>query len=953
MCRTWIWGSLMLRFGGSASVAVAGSVLALAGVLMVASTAVAATAVAATAEPATLPVRTTEDPLAQPAAAAAGAGAVVSRGPYLQLGTPTSIEIRWHTDTATDTRVDYGLAPNALTTTVTDATLTIEHAVALTGLTPGTRYYYGVGSTGGLLAGGDTGHTFATPPPPGTPRPLRVWVLGDAGTGTSDQTRVRDAYYQFTGSTPTDLWLLLGDNAYQSGTDLEYQTNFFDVYPGMLRSAVVWPTLGNHDGYASDSATQSGPYYDIFHLPSSGEAGGYASGTEAYYSFDWANVHFVVLESHETDRSPGGDMMTWLDLDLANTAQDWIVAFWHHPEYSKGSHDSDTESELIEMRENALPILEAHGGDLVLTGHSHSYERSYLLDAHYGTSGTLVPSMLIDAGDGQDGGDGPYHKAELDTLPHLGAVHVVAGSSGQTTGGTLDHPAMFRSLNVLGSLVLDFEGNRLDVRFLDDSGTTRDSFAIVKGCTDRGAFDSIAPGGTSDSRLYTPGLCDGGPPCGSDIGTSISSSFRGSFWRMGYGGPAPGTGLDNGSWPALEPDNQGWVKFDPGEPAYLDGDWAFDRRTDGCLGDAPGTKCLAIVLGDQQSATGYFAVLTDEAGLNGEFRFDEPGSAPIRLEMMQRPFIGGTAKPNAYTVVVNTSPYNVPPAALHLDSPTCSTGAVVGYKIYHQKLARDAPAPVDRTRDDGNPATGWELAPGGSGPGGAPLPLGSPAQVSFTCHTVKDVYLAASFVFDSGFETPHVSRNSSRIFCGTCATDDDTDGYCGEVFGGGAGPLDCEDHNAGVYPGAPQLCGDGVNNDCSFPGWPSLGGTNEADDDGDGVTECLGDCNDLNPAVWRIPTEARNLRLAADEVTLSWDAPSAPGCSAGLLAYDVLRADAPSAFNLATCVESDGGDRTAFDLGLPLGGHSFFYLIRAQNSCGGSPLGFNSAGVPIPGRTCP
>ena len=32
--------------------------------------------------------------------------------------------------------------------------------------------------------------------------------------------------------------------------------------------------------------------------------------------------------------------------------QDWIVAYWHHPPYSKGSHDSDTESRMIEMREN-------------------------------------------------------------------------------------------------------------------------------------------------------------------------------------------------------------------------------------------------------------------------------------------------------------------------------------------------------------------------------------------------------------------------------------------------------------------------------------------------------------------------------------------------------------------------------------------------------------------------
>jgi cellulose 1,4-beta-cellobiosidase len=56
----------------------------------------------------------------------------------------------------------------------------------------------------------------------------------------------------------------------------------------------------------------------------------------------------------------------------------------------------------------------------------------------------------------------------------------VAGSSGQTSGGSLNHPAMFISLNVLGSLILDFETNRLDVSFLNSGGTVQDTFTIVK-----------------------------------------------------------------------------------------------------------------------------------------------------------------------------------------------------------------------------------------------------------------------------------------------------------------------------------------------------------------------------------------------------------------------------------------------------------------------------------------
>jgi hypothetical protein len=57
---------------------------------------------------------------------------------------------------------------------------------------------------------------------------------------------------------------------------------------------------------------------------------------------------------------------------------------------------------------------------------------------------------------------------------------------------------------------------------------------------------------------------------------------------------------------------------------------------------------------------------------------------------------------------------------------------------------------------------------------------------------------------------------------------------------------DCDNGNAAVYPGAPQIC-DGVNNDCNAPGWPSTAGTNDGDNDGDGLSACAGDCNDANP----------------------------------------------------------------------------------------------------------
>ena len=312
----------------------------------------------------------------------AGVVQALPRGPYVQSATPNSIVIRWRTDEWSDSRVVYGAGPQQLDAAVVDPTQTTEHVVTLSALDPDTKYYYAVGTGDEILAGGDTDHFFVTSPVPGISRPTRIWVLGDSGTGNSNARAVRDAYYDFSADRHTDLWLMLGDNAYDNGTDSDYQDAVFDVYPEMLRRSCLWPTLGNHDAFSANSDDESGVYYDIFTLPRQGEAGGLPSGTEAYYAFDFANIHFVVLDSHESNRDVSGPMLTWLDQDLADTAQDWVVAYWHHPPYSKGSHDSDDDSRLVEMRENAVPILESHGVDLVLAGHSHSYERSFLLDGH-------------------------------------------------------------------------------------------------------------------------------------------------------------------------------------------------------------------------------------------------------------------------------------------------------------------------------------------------------------------------------------------------------------------------------------------------------------------------------------------------------------------------------------------------------------------------------------------
>jgi hypothetical protein len=403
------------------------------------------------------------------------------RGPYLQMGTPTNLLVRWRTDAPAPSVVRYGTDAADLNLTAAGTAAAIDHEVKLEDLSPNTRYYYSIGTVQSTLAGGDDFY-FTTAPV--EPKPVRIWVLGDSGTASAQARAVADAYKNFPGSEETDVWLMLGDNAYFSGTDNEYQRAMFEMYPDLLRNKVLWSTIGNHETYGP-SVEGRFAYHDIFSLPAQGEAGGIPSGTENYYSFDYGNVHFVCLDSEISDRSPNGAMLTWLREDLAANTNQWVIAFWHTPPYSKGSHNSDSLTDsagrLVQMRENAVPILEEYGVDLVLCGHSHSYERSFLLDGHYGFSDSLAPRMIKDAGSGRPEETGAYIKASEFPAGREGAVYVVAGSSGWATFGSMNHPAMFISLLRMGSVVIDVHAHRLDAKFLRETGAVDDHFTILKG----------------------------------------------------------------------------------------------------------------------------------------------------------------------------------------------------------------------------------------------------------------------------------------------------------------------------------------------------------------------------------------------------------------------------------------------------------------------------------------
>lgn len=405
----------------------------------------------------------------------------VVRGPYFQLMRPHTVYVRYSTDTACDTVVTYRKSGSTATITKSDSTLVTDHQIQLTGMNTFVKYIYTIGTSTTTLLSGSSYFLWTSPDDAHPGIRLRFWALGDSGTGDANAIAVRDSFVNYMGTNPTGMILMLGNNALPDGSNTAYQTQMFDIFKNQLKNAPLFTALGEADTDGSTNPPPSLPYFNIFTLPTGTEGGGVASGTEKYYSFNYGTVHFVVLDSQASDRAANGPMMTWLQNDLNANDYPWLVALFHHAPYSKGNHDSDIETEMTQMRANALPILESHGVDLVLGAHSNSYERSFFINGHYGTSDTLLPSMIINGGDGRrgsQGGNGVYRKNVH--AVNAGAVYVVIGSSGQVVPGPLNYPAMYTGLARLGSFEFEVFNNMLDGYFIQSDGTVGDFFEIAK-----------------------------------------------------------------------------------------------------------------------------------------------------------------------------------------------------------------------------------------------------------------------------------------------------------------------------------------------------------------------------------------------------------------------------------------------------------------------------------------
>ena len=184
----------------------------------------------------------------------------------------------------------------------------------------------------------------------------RFIVMGDFGTGGSDEVAIAHRMAELHRQAPLDFVLGAGDNIYPNGAGHLFTRNFEQPFTDLLREQVKFYTvLGNHD---VEAGRRDQTHYPLFNM----------NGAN-YYMIGRGNglADFFMLDSTDFDNQ----QTTWLENQLAQSKALWKVAVFHHPIYSSGKkHGSDTH-----LRLRVEPLLKKYGVQVAFSGHDHVYER--------------------------------------------------------------------------------------------------------------------------------------------------------------------------------------------------------------------------------------------------------------------------------------------------------------------------------------------------------------------------------------------------------------------------------------------------------------------------------------------------------------------------------------------------------------------------------------------------
>lgn len=282
-----------------------------------------------------------------------------------------SAAITWLTAQPNSTTLTYGTSPGALDLTVHDPAMVHVHKVYLRDLLPGTTYFYRVPEAF------DTPHDstlFSFTTAPAVPRNYTFAVFGDMQpTGTGDDVmRTNAMVIDGLISRNVDFALQLGDIA-STGTNVNHWHLSMTSFARLAANTPVMAAIGNHDWSGIAGSVNWG---HLFSYPYAG------TGLGKYYSFDYLDAHFVVLDNFEQMYAMTKAQLAWFERDvLAARArgQSWFFVTFH-----LSLMTTATSGMQDHLQRELVPLLDRLAVDAVFFAHDHHYEHYNYTYGHNG-----------------------------------------------------------------------------------------------------------------------------------------------------------------------------------------------------------------------------------------------------------------------------------------------------------------------------------------------------------------------------------------------------------------------------------------------------------------------------------------------------------------------------------------------------------------------------------------
>lgn len=209
----------------------------------------------------------------------------------------------------------------------------------------------------------------------------QIGASGSQGQGTADDINIAVDTFNWNKTleqakitAPNASFILsAGDQIDYAGTDSSDGKNVREseyagfTYPALLRMLPLATTIGNHESKGTD-------YKYHYNNPNSEDGLGSTNSGSDYY-FSYGNVLFISLNSNNRNTVEHRELLK--KAVESNPDAKWKVVMFHHDIYGSGQPHSDTDG--ANLRALFAPLMDEFGIDMCLTGHDHSYARSYLM----------------------------------------------------------------------------------------------------------------------------------------------------------------------------------------------------------------------------------------------------------------------------------------------------------------------------------------------------------------------------------------------------------------------------------------------------------------------------------------------------------------------------------------------------------------------------------------------